>query len=326
MARRAAGPAAERGGNMDEHALRRWEAEKFRGHCRLFSRIGWALFAQMFLGLAVQLVVLLPVRAFAPALLGNLSFVWVLSVACTYGIGCGAFCLVMRGLPSGGGGARQPLRPVRFLQVFCVAAAALYLSNYVTLMITGLIGALKGSPVTNPVEGLMEFPMALNLLLSCVIAPVLEELMFRKILLDRLRPYGECFAIFASALCFGLFHGNLSQLLYAFATGAVFAWVALKTNCVWQTMLLHAMINFIAAGLIPLLGLLGEDGTTLLGLFVLGLLILGVVFFLSYRRDLSLDRGHLDLREQKKWRLFFENPGMAVFCLLVLCSSVMSLF
>ena len=47
----------------------------------------------------------------------------------------------------------------------------------------------------------------------------------------------------ASALCFGLFHGNLNQFFYAFLLGLVLAELALSTGCLWQAVLLHALVN-----------------------------------------------------------------------------------
>ena len=62
-------------------------------------------------------------------------------------------------------------------------------------------------------------PLPLQLLLAGLIAPAAEELLFRRLLLRRLRPYGGRFALVASALCFGLFHGNLNQFFMPFFWG-----------------------------------------------------------------------------------------------------------
>lgn len=145
----------------------------------------------------------------------------------------------------------------------------------------GSSGSWRGAPVSNPVESIQNYPAALNLLLGCVIAPAAEELMFRRLLLDRLRPYGDRFAVFASALCFGLFHGNLNQMFYAFALGVIFAYVMLRTGRLWQTVLLHALVNAVSVALAPLLERVGAWGDAALGVFVLTAIVLGVTFFLA---------------------------------------------
>lgn len=289
-----------------------------RAHCQRFSRLGLALFAQMAAMLAVQLAVALPLLLLELPWRSSPLFLWCLSVGSAYGAGVPAFCLVLRGTP---GAADKPVRPCTpgdFLRWLVIALGVVYAANLVTLVLTYLIGQLRGAPVVNPVDSLSSYPTVLNLLLGCVIAPLAEEYLFRGLLLDRLRPYGDKFAVLASALCFGLFHGNLNQLFYAVAIGAVLGYAALRTGCIWQTILLHAMVNFISVGLLPLLESLGEQGVNLLAALVLGAIVLGIVFLAALRRELRFAPSAVELSRGWIWRLFFENPGMLSFCLLAL--------
>ena len=54
-------------------------------------------------------------------------------------------------------------------------------------------------------------------------APVVEEFIFRKFLIDRVYRYGEWVAILTSGLMFGLFHENLAQFFFATLIGCFFA-------------------------------------------------------------------------------------------------------
>ena len=150
--------------------------------------------------------------------------------------------------------------------------------------------------------------------------------MFRKLLLERLRPYGERFALWISALCFGLFHGNLSQFFYACVIGLALGYVALRTGRVWQPMLLHAMINAVSTILVPLLEPFGAAGDAALSALVLGSIGLGALFFAELRREplWSDAPGPLPLRWA--WRVFFESPGVACFLLLALALCAAWLF
>ena len=184
-----------------------------------FSRLGWALFAQMAVMLAAQWGVLLLARAARPGLLGEPVFLWAASVLGAYGLGIPAACLVLWGTAAPPAPARRPLGPVRFAALWAGSVGLAYLANGATLLLTGLLGRLRGAAVVNPVESIGLYPLPLQLLLAGLIAPAAEELLFRRLLLRRLRPYGERFALVASALCFGLFHGNLNQFFYAFLLG-----------------------------------------------------------------------------------------------------------
>ena len=293
------------------------QAGYLREHCQHFSGLGWALFAQMAAMIGVQWAVLLPVQLLAPPMLHSPVFLWGLSVASCYGVGAPLFFLLARRQPvPPPEGRPAPLRPGRFLQVYVIGLSAMYLVNLATQWLMALVGFLRGEAVVNPVLETAGYPVALNLLLGCVIAPVAEELMFRRVLLERLRPYGERFAALASALCFALFHGNFHQFFYAFALGVVFAYVVLKTRCLWQVVLLHAMVNGIYAGLTPLAERAGAWGAAALGLFILAAVVLGLVFFLVLRRRIWWRMGGTDLSEGRIWALFFHNPGVIFFCLL----------
>lgn len=301
-----------------ERSERAERALRLRGHRERFSRLGWALTAQMAAMLAVQTALLLAAQALAPALAGSGVFLWLVSVLSAYGAGVPAAWLVLRGTGEAPPQPGAPLGPGRFFRSYLAGLGLMYLVNLATLALMGLVGLLRGQTVENPVDNMADYPLALNLLLGCVIAPVCEEYLFRDLLLNRLRPYGERFAVWASALCFGLFHGNFSQFFYACAIGVLFAGVVLKTGRLRQAMLLHALINFVGTGLIPLLSGLGEAGNWLLTLLVLAAMFAGLAFLPAMRREFSPAPGWKGLTAGEAWRCFLGSPGMLCFLALFL--------
>ena len=161
--------------------------------------------------------------------------------------------------------------------------------------------------------------MAFNLIYSCLLAPVCEELCFRWMILRRLRPWGDGFALCASALLFALVHGNLYQMLYAFVVGLVLGGVLLHTGSLKGCILLHAGVNFISAGLLPLANVLGESGNLLLALLVLVSMVWALSWTFFQRReqlvDFAADTGWGD---GETWGHFGVNPGMTLFVLALL--------
>lgn len=301
-----------------ERSERAERALRLRGHRERFSRLGWALVAQMAAMLAVQTALLLAAQALAPVLVRSGVFLWLVSVLSAYGAGVPAAWLVLRGTEEAPPQPGAPLGPGRFFRSYLAGLGLMYLVNLATLALMGLVGLLRGQTVENPVDNMADYPLVLNLLLGCVIAPVCEEYLFRGLLLNRLRPYGERFAVWASALCFGLFHGNFSQFFYACAIGVLFAGVVLKTGRLRQAMLLHALINFEGTGLIPLLSGLGEAGDWLLTLLVLAAMFVGLAFLPAMRREFSPAPGWKGLTAGEAWRCFLANPGMLCFLALFL--------
>ncbi len=63
-------------------------------------------------------------------------------------------------------------------------------------------------------------------LYSVLIAPFVEELIFRGAVLRWLEPWGRGFALLTSAALFGLMHNNLVQLPVAVACGLLFGYIA----------------------------------------------------------------------------------------------------
>ena len=301
-----------------ERSERAERALRLRGHRERVSRRGWALVAQMAAMLAVQTALLLAAQALAPALAGSGVFLWLVSVLSAYGAGVPAAWLVLRGTGEAPPQPGAPLGPGRFFRSYLAGLGLMYLVNLATLALMGLVGLLRGQTVENPVDNMADYPLVLNLLLGCVIAPVCEEYLFRGLLLNRLRPYGERFAVWASALCFGLFHGNFSQFFYACAIGVLFAGVVLKTGRLRQAMLLHALINFVGTGRIPLLSGLGEAGDWLLTLLVLAAMFVGLAFLPAMRREFSPAPGWKGLTAGEAWRCFLGSPGMLCFLALFL--------
>ena len=125
-------------------------------------------------------------------------------------------------------------------------------------------------------------------ILAIVVAPIFEELVFRKLVLDRIGSFGETPAVLCSALIFGLAHQNAGQFFLAFLLGILFARIYLHTGKIVYTMLLHFMINFTAT--LEEVGLLiWGNSFDLWYLIALGVLVLaGIVLLIVCRKDENL--------------------------------------
>ena len=88
----------------------------------------------------------------------------------------------------------------------------------------------------------------LLVLYICVVAPILEELVYRGVVLRRLLPGGERQAILLSALCFAFMHHDLYQRLAAFWGGLILGYAALHHG-LRVSVGLHVAENSIAMAL-----------------------------------------------------------------------------
>jgi len=77
-----------------------------------------------------------------------------------------------------------------------------------------------------------------------VAAPILEEILFRGIILDGfLKNYSPTKAIVWSAVIFGLVHLNPYQFIPAFLIGLIMGWIYWKTGSLWLCILIHFINN-----------------------------------------------------------------------------------
>ncbi len=96
--------------------------------------------------------------------------------------------------------------------------------------------------------------------ISSVIVPaIVEEILFRKVILNALLPYGKTFSIITSAVLFAIMHCNPSQLIYPFCAGILFALIALSSKSVIPSMLLHALNNALSLSFVFINKYVSED-------------------------------------------------------------------
>lgn len=83
----------------------------------------------------------------------------------------------------------------------------------------------------------------LGIITSSVTAPLFEELFFRGCLLSRMSKVSTRFAIFATALFFGLWHQNLLQFILGFAGGLWLGYITVKSKSMIPSLICHITAN-----------------------------------------------------------------------------------
>ena len=119
----------------------------------------------------------------------------------------------------------------------------------------------------------------------CLLGPVLEELIYRGVLLSRLRPYGALFALILSSICFGLMHHDLYQGLSACLSGLIYGYAALRYSLP-AAICLHIAGNTVSTAL-PLLKEAGTAGSLILLCLVFGsflVALLGTLLLVSRKK------------------------------------------
>lgn len=316
-----------------------------------FSSIGLMYFLGTLVIYGFQLGAQLIIKRFWPDILNDPNFSLLCNMATMYLISMPLMMLMIRSVPA----VKVEKHPMSFgklLIALIMCYSIMYCSNIIGTIITFIIGLVKGAPVNNVIQ---EVATSIHPLLSFFImvicAPVMEELIFRKLLVDRAVRYGQGIAVVLSGFMFGLFHGNLSQFVYAFALGMFLAFLYVRTGKIQYTIVLHMAVNFVGGVIAPaLLKLLDYDSLNaamasqdeqiimqamadvfpgllvflLYLLLLFGVVIAGIVLLIVFRKKFMLAGGAV-LPKGKKFSTVILNVGMILFCLFWIVMIVLQL-
>ena len=227
---------------------------------RRYSGAGWALFAAslaIMLSSGLLTVIVLAVNSFNPwSIPDNPLMLWLLGFGPVYLVGVPLGMLALRAVPAGSFSS-SPMGGKNFCKYMAMCFGITFLGGIVGNLLAALFSLGSAS---NPLDDILMDVDFMTVLTTVVIAPVMEELLFRKLLLDRLTTFGERGAILFSALAFSLFHANLYQIFYAFGVGVLFGYLYVRTRRIRYTMIMHAIINFLGSVVAPLVLSLSGDG------------------------------------------------------------------
>ncbi|MBE5928028.1 MAG: CPBP family intramembrane metalloprotease [Lachnospiraceae bacterium] len=313
-----------------------------------FSRIGSALLVIAVLSIVMQFLL-----AFLSAVIlkddilsvENSWFIWVATFVPIYA----AFpigILVMKNV-SKEDFVCTKLGLKNFFVLMLICFPIMYGGNIIGTVLSGL---LSGGNAENGLNTFAFDNNPLKILVMVVLAPILEEFLFRKQIIDRCARYGEKMAILFSALMFGLFHMNLFQFFYAFGLGLVFAYTYTRTRKLRYSVVMHMVINFMGSVIAPALvssldmeaieqmstGVIDE--ATMLSMLpqlicfmlytfaLLGLSIAGLVLLIKKVRQLVFLPKEEEIEKGKRFKTVYCNVGVLSFCLLCIAMCVLSIF
>ena len=289
----------------------------------VFSRLGLALFLMLQITMLIQIIASsIIARHWGAGFLFEESrwLIWLLTGLPFYMFGVPVFYLMTRKIPSGPKGEKKEmdLKELMVMLIMCLGAA--YIFNIVGSIFNILIGVIKGKDVINPLLETMEgTSLVATVIFAGILAPIFEEYVFRGVFLDKLRVYGDETAIWVTALAFGLFHGNLSQFFYAFILGIIFGYIAINTNQIKYTIILHMMINILGSTIMPALVLSGNKVLESIGgIFVVMVMILSVVIYSRNSSKVSFEPGLIEIDDSQRNKIIYGNLGMILFFILYL--------
>ena len=260
------------------------------------------------------------------------SAVWLLNFIPMYAVGLPLGLLAIRNFKPDRL-EQKPLGIWNFFKVFTVSLAFMYAGNIIGNLITSFIGNATGQEVSFDVGDLITGGDKIWIMIFVVIiGPIVEEFVFRKLMIDRLSKYGMSLAVVFSSVAFGLFHGNLNQFFYATALGLIFGYVYVKTGRLRYTIALHMLVNFLGSMVATFfldsvdmealenmdLAALADGnlaGFAIYILVMLGLAVTGLIIFFANLKKIELPAASMPIKKELRFRTAFLSLGF--ICLFI---------
>ena len=320
----------------------------FVAHHR-FSVVGGALAVMLVIWNVLARVLAEVVAVFAPNANPPMWLIVIISNGPLYCIAMPVAWLILRRLPV------MPTRSfslggARFWRLLLESVPIMYAGSLIGSLLAGLVS--QGKAVNGIDEIVTNSDPITSVVLLVIVAPLFEEWMFRKQIIDHIRQYGEKTAILLSALAFSLFHANLFQTFYTFGLGLVLGYVYVRTSRLRYSLLMHMIINFNGGIVAPWVAsqvdtstmdaidsgsseqlesamAQGAGGVSILlvyGLCMLALAIAGIVLLIRNRKRAEFYITPEELPRGLHARTSLLNPGFVVYAVLCLVVTVLSLF
>lgn len=120
-----------------------------------------------------------------------------------------------------------------------------------------VVSSFKGAPLDNPQMDLLNpgqlsaGPILLTLFAAGLVAPIVEEVVFRGFFYGWLRTrYGQWVSMAVSAGLFSMLHGIAILIPALFVVGLMLAWIYEKSGSLWPAIVMHSAFNCIMLGLL----------------------------------------------------------------------------
>lgn len=201
-----------------------------------------------------------------------------------------------------------------------------YIFNFLGIFLDVFFSMFTGVPATdmNPVMDALDDLTPGMVIYTCLIAPFMEELIFRGVLLKKVRRFGDRTAVVFCAVMFGLMHGNLNQFLYAVVIGVILGYVAVRTNRIFYNVLLHMAVNsfsmmlaLVESGLNALgMNVMAASFSAMSFVLVLLLVVAGIYFFFRDGRRYWWQMGRQNGWPTPYKKYVYLNPGFILYVII----------
>ena len=238
---------------------------------------------------------------------------------------------------------RKPQRSVGWIIKWGIIAwgSSLGTSLFINLIIIIIKSVFKTDfYVPNLDIGQGALATVVTIIVFSIYAPVVEETLFRGTVYRHTERLGQLFAIVFSSVMFGLMHGTVNQVFYAFVMGLGLSFIFSKTRSVFPCIIIHFCVNTTSVILTKIIGsntlqrienldYVKMIAASLLSQALFGIIIAALILLIKEikkksKRKIKLDSGSYEISGLKKTMIFISAPVTAVAIILMIIITVLN--
>ena len=198
---------------------------------------------------------------------------------------------------------------IQYLKFVVMALGAAWLTS---LIMGFIMNSLSGIVIFETPDFSTKDSFIVNICLiiyAVIVAPISEELIFRGLILGKLKQYGNVFASIIVSLLFALINGNLPQSIPTFIVSLFLCWVTLQSNSIIPAISIHMINNAVA----QLGDINNEVFQLVINVLIVIIIIIAVVLIVKEFRNRS------EFKLQYRVKDYFKNvSGIVILILSIL--------
>lgn len=160
----------------------------------------------------------------------------------------------------------------------------------------------------------------INIFSTVIMAPIIEEIIFRGVIMNDLSEYGYKSAILINSVLFGLSHTEIERVVLTFLFGIVFSYIAYRFSLKYS-ILLHMVWNLCFG----LGNSIQSFSKAVVIIIVISALILSIILFIVFiigmvKRKYSVlfSIFKFDIDDKNNMILFFKNNTVSILIILII--------
>ncbi|MCR5105887.1 MAG: CPBP family intramembrane metalloprotease [Eubacterium sp.] len=208
----------------------------------------------------------------------------------------------------------KKLEPGKMLHISLITVCGVPIA----LLLNALAGVLSNAGADSA-EDVNTYPILMAIVVYAVVPAVVEEFVFRGVILGAYSKVDVKAGILISSLFFALLHFSFGSVLYGFFFGLLFAIVRLATDNLTYTIVMHCLFNtvnvivsYMRFGEITIVPVFG-----ILVIAIVGFVLLLIIFF---RKNINNTSRNYPVGRYKFWKLITKEGYITMaICMTVMC-------